>query len=145
VCKVGVFVDAPRADVVAIARLLALDALQFHGAESAEYCAAWDRKVIKAVRVRDSVTLAAAGEACRSASSADAWVAAGRGPAPAGGIGSMARGIGPARLRPRQPPDPTMPTHRQVRRRPSTLSGERSHRAEGSRAHRRFVANTKNA
>ena len=51
VARVGVFVDAP-ADYVerAVARL-ALTAVQFHGSESAERCAAAPAPVIKAVRV----------------------------------------------------------------------------------------------
>jgi phosphoribosylanthranilate isomerase len=60
VCRVGVFVDAPRDEVSAIAAQVGLDALQFHGSESAAWCAGWDRKVIKAVRVRDGAALARA-------------------------------------------------------------------------------------
>jgi len=58
VCRVGVFVDAPREQVLAIAARVGLDALQFHGDEGAELCAGWDRKTIKAVRVRDAEALA---------------------------------------------------------------------------------------
>ncbi len=57
VCRVGVFVDAPRADVEAKAERLRLDALQFHGDEAPEYCRGWRQKIIKAVRVRDAETL----------------------------------------------------------------------------------------
>jgi phosphoribosylanthranilate isomerase len=62
VCRVGVFVDAPRAEVEATAERLRLDALQFHGDEDPEYCRGWRQKIIKAVRVRDpqSLRLAAA-------------------------------------------------------------------------------------
>ena len=60
VCRVGVFVDATRAAVAAIAARIGLDALQFHGSESSELCAGWDRKTIKAVRVRDAASLARA-------------------------------------------------------------------------------------
>jgi phosphoribosylanthranilate isomerase len=60
VCRVGVFVDAARDHVRAIAQRVGLDALQFHGDEGAEYCAGWDRKTIKAVRVRDAGSLARA-------------------------------------------------------------------------------------
>src|SRR5262249_10346998 len=60
VCKVGVFVDAPRAEVSDIAARVGLDALQFHGGESAAFCAGWQWKTIKAVRVRDAQSLAGA-------------------------------------------------------------------------------------
>jgi phosphoribosylanthranilate isomerase len=58
VCRVGVFVDAPRDEVASIAAQVGLDALQFHGDESAGLCAGWDRTTIKAVRVRDGNALA---------------------------------------------------------------------------------------
>ena len=51
VCRVGVFVDAPRDQIAAIAAQVGLDALQFHGTESVALCSGWDRKTIKAVRV----------------------------------------------------------------------------------------------
>jgi len=47
---VGVFVDAPRARVEALAAALGLAALQFHGDEDPSYCTGWDRRVIKAIR-----------------------------------------------------------------------------------------------
>jgi len=53
VCPVGVFVDTPREEVVALAREVGLRALQFHGHEPPEYCRAWAYTVIKAIRVRD--------------------------------------------------------------------------------------------
>lgn len=53
VCRVGVFVDAARRDVERIAARVGLQAVQFHGDESPDYCRGWDRKVIKAVRARD--------------------------------------------------------------------------------------------
>ena len=43
ICKVGVFVDAPRDEVLALAERIGLDALQFHGEESPEYCRGWAR------------------------------------------------------------------------------------------------------
>jgi phosphoribosylanthranilate isomerase len=55
--RVGVFVDAERERVEELASLLALDALQFHGDEDAEYCRGWSQKVIKAVRVRGPESL----------------------------------------------------------------------------------------
>jgi phosphoribosylanthranilate isomerase len=60
VWRVGVFVDAPAADVAALVEGLGLDTLQFHGTESPDYCARWSQRVIKAVRVRDPQTLEAA-------------------------------------------------------------------------------------
>ena len=52
VCRVGVFVDLPRERVAQIVTQVGLDALQFHGAEPPGLCAGWDRKTIKAIRVR---------------------------------------------------------------------------------------------
>jgi len=52
VCRIGVFVDLPRARVAAIADHVGLDGLQFHGDEAPALCAGWRRKTIKAVRVR---------------------------------------------------------------------------------------------
>jgi phosphoribosylanthranilate isomerase len=56
---VGVFVDRPRAEVAALAARLGLAALQFHGDESPEYCAGWDRPVLKALRARPGEDLPA--------------------------------------------------------------------------------------
>ncbi len=47
---VGVFVNAPREEVEAIARRVGLHMLQFHGDEPPEYCRDWSWPVIKAVR-----------------------------------------------------------------------------------------------
>ncbi len=58
VCRVGVFVNADPATVREIAARLQLDALQFHGDESEQYCRGWRQKVIKAVRVRAAEELA---------------------------------------------------------------------------------------
>jgi len=57
VLRVGLFVDAGRAAVRATLERVALDALQFHGAETAADCGDWPLPVIKAVRVRDRETL----------------------------------------------------------------------------------------
>lgn len=57
--RVGVFVDAPRAQVEDLATRLRLDVLQFHGDEDPEYCAGWAWPVIKALRARPGVDLAA--------------------------------------------------------------------------------------
>lgn len=53
VTTVGVFVDAPAEQVWEIALSCRLDALQFHGNESPEYCRGFDKGVIKAFRVKD--------------------------------------------------------------------------------------------
>ena len=50
---VGVFVDEGAEKVASIADFCRLDLLQFHGKESAAYCARFGRRVIKAVRVRN--------------------------------------------------------------------------------------------
>jgi phosphoribosylanthranilate isomerase len=62
ICKVGVFVDAERNRILELADRLHLDAVQFHGRESAEFCLGWPQKRIKAVRVSgpDSLSSAAA-------------------------------------------------------------------------------------
>ncbi len=60
VCGVGVFVNAPRRQVEAIARHAGLSAVQFHGDESPEFCRAWPQKVIKAIHVRGRHTAARA-------------------------------------------------------------------------------------
>lgn len=61
ICKVGVFVDEERDRILETAEKLHLDALQFHGRESAEFCRGWSQKRIKAVRVDgpDALSLAA--------------------------------------------------------------------------------------
>jgi phosphoribosylanthranilate isomerase len=65
-CAVALFVNAPRAtvrDVLAHAALpdgrQRYSCLQFHGEESADYCRAWDMKIIKAFRVREKESLIA--------------------------------------------------------------------------------------
>jgi phosphoribosylanthranilate isomerase len=62
VCRVGVFVDAPRDQIAAVAAQVGLDALQFHGAEPRALCGGWDRKTIKAIRVDGPQALAAAAD-----------------------------------------------------------------------------------
>lgn len=56
---VGVFVDAPRAQVEDVAAAVGLAALQFHGDEPPEYCTDWPWRTIKALRARPGVDLAA--------------------------------------------------------------------------------------
>lgn len=53
VAAVGVFVDEPADQVWETALICRLDAFQFHGHESPGYCRSFDRKVIKAFRVKD--------------------------------------------------------------------------------------------
>jgi len=60
ICKVGVFVDEERQRILDLAARLRLDALQFHGRESAAYCQDWSQKRIKAVRVDGPQALAQA-------------------------------------------------------------------------------------
>ncbi|MCM8760886.1 MAG: phosphoribosylanthranilate isomerase [Candidatus Omnitrophica bacterium] len=61
VVKVGVFVDEKEKRVVQIAQDVQLDTLQFHGAETPEYCASFKEgyRVIKAFRLRDKSDLVA--------------------------------------------------------------------------------------
>jgi phosphoribosylanthranilate isomerase len=65
-CAVALFVNAPPAtvrDVLAHAALpdgrQRYSWLQFHGDESAEYCRAWNMKIIKAFRLREKTSLIA--------------------------------------------------------------------------------------
>jgi phosphoribosylanthranilate isomerase len=54
VCRVGVFVNATRDEIAAVACEARLSALQFHGDEPPDFCRGWAYKVLKAVRVRDA-------------------------------------------------------------------------------------------
>jgi phosphoribosylanthranilate isomerase len=58
IARVGVFVDAPEQFVRDAISACGLDAVQFHGKESPDYCARFQTKVIKAFRMRDASTLA---------------------------------------------------------------------------------------
>ncbi len=57
VTSVGLFVDAPAERVHGVLAALPLDLLQFHGEEPADYCRAFGRPYLKAVRVRPGVDL----------------------------------------------------------------------------------------
>ena len=59
IAKVGVFVDETKEKVIEIAQNAALDVLQFHGAETPEYCNYFKDKykVIKAFRIKDKKNL----------------------------------------------------------------------------------------
>ncbi|MHB1566262.1 MAG: phosphoribosylanthranilate isomerase [Acidiferrobacter sp.] len=58
VSAVGLFVDAEAADVRAVLEVVPLSVLQFHGAETPAFCAAYGRPYIKAVRMHPDVVLA---------------------------------------------------------------------------------------
>ena len=59
---VGVFVDEDLKSVLSIAAFCHLDLLQFHGQEGPDYCAQFDRRVIKAVRVKTRAEVAVCSE-----------------------------------------------------------------------------------
>jgi phosphoribosylanthranilate isomerase len=59
VTTVGLFVDAAADAVRGVLDQVKLDLLQFHGDESPEFCAAFERPYIKAIRMREGVDLAA--------------------------------------------------------------------------------------
>ncbi|GIW41674.1 MAG: N-(5'-phosphoribosyl)anthranilate isomerase [Candidatus Binatia bacterium] len=80
--KVGVFVDTPRERIEEIARVVSLDALQFHGNEPLEALRGWSVPVIRAVRVRHTRDVEEA-----LASGADFVLADTYFPASAGGTG----------------------------------------------------------
>lgn len=96
---VGVFVDAPRADVARIADAVGLAALQFHGDEDPAYCLGWDRPVVKAIRARPGADVAA----LASRYATDYILLDSHVPGVPGGTGvpldpDAARGLAPARL-----------------------------------------------
>jgi phosphoribosylanthranilate isomerase len=68
VTSVGLFVDAEPALIREILRVVPLDLLQFHGAESPEVCTQFERPYIKALRMRDDVELVQEAQRFRSAS-----------------------------------------------------------------------------
>ena len=58
ISKIGVFVNATQEEVLRTIELTGIDGLQFHGDESAEFCARFATpKVIKAFRIRDRASL----------------------------------------------------------------------------------------
>ena len=57
VTAVGLFVDATEYDVRSMAARTGVQLLQFHGAETAEFCGRFDLPYMKAVRVRAGVDL----------------------------------------------------------------------------------------
>ncbi len=58
--KVGIFVDADRAEIERVIAAVGLDAIQLHGDEPPEDCAGFAVPVIKAIRVGDDVASVAA-------------------------------------------------------------------------------------
>lgn len=63
VTVVGLFVDAPPAEIRDISGAVPLDLLQFHGNEAPEDCRMHGRPYAKAVRMRDGIDLSAAARA----------------------------------------------------------------------------------
>ncbi|VAW88995.1 Phosphoribosylanthranilate isomerase [hydrothermal vent metagenome] len=57
VTTVGLFVDADAAFVQDVIIRVSLDLLQFHGDESAEYCEQFNKPYMKAIRMRDDLSL----------------------------------------------------------------------------------------
>lgn len=55
VVKVGLFLDAPRADVEAVLEVLPDLVPQFHGRESADYCESFGRPYLKAIGVAEGL------------------------------------------------------------------------------------------
>jgi len=53
VSTVGVFVNEERENVIDVIHECPIDVLQFHGNESPEYCRQFNKRVIKAFRVKD--------------------------------------------------------------------------------------------
>ena len=67
VTTVGLFVDASPEHIAAVLEQVPLDTLQFHGDESPDYCAAFRRPWIKALRMRDGVDPQAEADRYRAA------------------------------------------------------------------------------
>ncbi len=59
VTVVGLFVDLPAEGVRRILAAVALDQLQFHGGEDAAFCRSFARPYLKALTVREGVSIAA--------------------------------------------------------------------------------------
>ncbi len=55
--KVGVFFNQDVSEVREIAAHCGLDALQFHGEESPEYCRKFSQQIIKTIRIKDAESL----------------------------------------------------------------------------------------
>ena len=83
VTPVGVFVNSTAEEVNAVVRMTRVRAIQLHGDESPEFCTGFDLPVIKALRVRDAATIAAAREFNTAALLLDSYV-----PGQLGGTGA---------------------------------------------------------
>ena len=57
VASIGVFVDPPRDELCRVAELVGLSAVQLHGSESLEFSLGLPYPVVKAVGVRDSLSI----------------------------------------------------------------------------------------
>jgi phosphoribosylanthranilate isomerase len=75
VTTVGLFVNPGAGQVDAVLGEVPLDLLQFHGDESAEFCALFERPYLKALRVRPGLDIAAFAHAHHAARGLllDAW------------------------------------------------------------------------
>jgi phosphoribosylanthranilate isomerase len=80
---VGLFVNEEPATVNSVADQCSLDLVQLHGEESPDYCAAVNRRIIKAFRVKDASTLDDLANYRVAACLLDAWS-----PAAHGGTGT---------------------------------------------------------
>lgn len=68
VTVVGLFVDAAATEVEAVLQAVRIDALQFHGQETAAQCGGYGRPYIKALRMREDIDLTASVDAYAGAS-----------------------------------------------------------------------------
>jgi phosphoribosylanthranilate isomerase len=59
VARVGVFVDAPAGEVRATIAAAGLNALQFHGAETPDFCRSFGLPTCRAFRIKDADSVAA--------------------------------------------------------------------------------------
>ncbi len=59
VSSVALFVDAAREEIELLLNQVPIDIIQFHGNESADYCASFQRPYIKAIRMKDGLDLQA--------------------------------------------------------------------------------------
>lgn len=86
VAIVGLFVDAPGDTVRSVLNRVRLDVLQFHGEEPADFCAAFGRPYLRAVRMAEGVDLV---ECAKTFSSAKALLLDAYVPGEAGGTGQV--------------------------------------------------------
>jgi phosphoribosylanthranilate isomerase len=77
--KVGVFVNETEANIWRVVEECHLDAIQFHGDESPEFCRRFAAKKIKAIRMRDEASLLAVAEYDVDALLLDTYTACQRG------------------------------------------------------------------